>query len=204
MQKNKNLITVILLAILVVPMTIQLSTTTTTQAAVAPINIPVPLMVYAEPNPVGIGQPVYISMFFTKPLSTGAAFGGTTYTNMSLNIVKPDGTNKTMGPFTSDTTGGVGGISFTPEVTGNYTVQAFYGGQTVTVTDMYTGQVTSIFNILPAISQADTFTVQEEPIPGAVVNPLPTEYWSRPIYATNYPWSATWRQLVGLRQASIH
>ena len=36
------------------------------------------------------------------------------------------------GPYTSDTTGGVGGIEYTPDTTGNYTVQAFYAGQTIT------------------------------------------------------------------------
>jgi len=152
-------------------------------AQAANLNVPVYLKVYAEPNPVGIGQPVYISMFFTKPIPNTRLPDGTSqvYTGLTIKMVKPDGTNQTFpstGTYTADTTGGVGGIVFTPNVAGNYTVQAFYAGQNIT-----TGE-----HIMETMSPPDTFTVQEEQIPGFVVNPLPTEYWSRPIYSTNYAW----------------
>jgi len=193
LQKTKKIATLILLAVLVLPMTIQIANTATTQAET--MNIPGFLKVYAEPNPVGVGQPVYISMFFTKPLGTGGMFGASLYTNMSLHIVKPDGSNVTMGPYVSDTTGGVGGITYTPEVAGNYTVQAFYGGQVLEGINTY--------NILPCISEADTFTVQDEQIPGSAVTPLPTEYWSRPIYATNYAWAVLGGNWWGLGKPSF-
>ncbi len=185
MQKKKNFITVIILAmILSVPMMIQLSAIAPASAAE---DMPVYLKVHAEPNPVGVGQPVYISLFFTKPIPVVGAFGGATlYTGLTLNLVKPDGTNQTLGPYVSDTTGGVGGIEFTPEVEGNYIVQAFYTGQTISGN---VGPTTYTYNILATNSEPETFTVQTEPISGNPVTPLPTEYWSRPIYATNYGWS---------------
>ena len=131
MIKTKNFAAMILLAILVIPMTIQISQLSPAQAA--PLDVPVYLRVYAEPNPIGIGQTVYISLFFTKPIPVPGAFGGATlYTGLTLNLVHPDGTNTTLVPYISDTTGGVGGIEFTPTVAGNYTVQAFYGGQLLT------------------------------------------------------------------------
>ena len=42
---------------------------------------------------------------------------------------------------------------------------------------------------MPAISEPAYFTVQEDPIPGFPWVPLPTEYWSRPIYSTNFEWA---------------
>ena len=178
MQKTKNILAIVLLIVLTIPLMIQVSQLQPAQAV--NLNVPVYLKVYAEPNPVGIGQPVYISMFMTKPIPNTRLSDGTSqvYTGLSINMIKPDGTNQTFGPYKADTTGGVGGISFTPEAAGNYTVQAFYAGQNIT-----TGE-----HIMATQSDPDTFTVQEEAIPGFVVNPLPTEYWSRPIYATNYAW----------------
>ena len=192
--KTKSLIAMILMILLTVPMMIQVSQIAT--AATVPLDVPVYLRVYAEPNPIGIGQTVYISLFFTKPIPVPGAFGGATlYTGLTLNLVKPDGTNSTLGPYTSDTTGGVGGIEFTPTVAGNYTIQAFYGGQFLSGGGGY--------NILPTQSEPDYFTVQTEPITGFQQNPLPTEYWSRPIYATNYAWSVLGGNWWGLSKPAF-
>jgi hypothetical protein len=188
----------ILLIILTVPMIIQVSQI---QPAAAAEDMPVYLKVYAEPNPVGVGQIVYISLFFTKPIPiVGSAGGGSLYTGLSVNLVKPDGTNTTLGPYTSDSTGGVGGIEFTPEVTGNYTVQAFYKGQTIS--GVVSGTTLS-YNILPTQSETVTFEVQQDPIQGNPIVPLPSEYWSRPIYATNYQWAELGGNWWGLGKPSF-
>ena len=156
---------------------------------------------YAEPNPVGVGQTVFISLFFTKPIPVvGAAGGASLYTGLTLNIIKPDGTNQSLGPYVSDTTGGVGGIEFVPTTTGNYSVQAFYKGQTISGT--VSGAIVT-YNILPTQSDTITFTVQHDPIPGTVLTPLPSEYWSRPIYATNYQWSQLGGNWWGLGKPSF-
>ena len=152
MKKTKNLIAMILLVVLTVPMIIQVSQIA---PAIAADDMPVYLKVYAEPNPVGVGQVVYISLFFTKPIPiVGSSGGGSLYTGLTVNLVKPDGTNTTLGPYTSDTTGGVGGIEFTPEATGNYTVQAFYKGQSIS--GVVSGQ-TLTYNILATQSDRSHF-----------------------------------------------
>ncbi len=198
MQKTKPLIAMILLVLLSVPIMMQVAQPASAAAAE---DMPVYLKVYAEPNPVGVGQTVYISLFFTKPIPiVGSAGGASLYNDLTLNIVDPKGVNTTLGPYTSDTTGGVGGIEFVPETTGNYTVQAFYKGQTISGN---VSGVTLTYNILPAQSDAITFTVQEEPIPGNSLVPLPSEYWSRPIYATNYQWSQLGGNWWGLGKPSF-
>jgi hypothetical protein len=198
MQKTKTLIAMILLVVLTIPTMIQISQIAPAAAA---SDMPVYLKVYAEPNPVGVAQTVYISLFFTKPIPVvGAAGGASLYTGLTLNIVKPDGTNTTLGPYVSDTTGGVGGIQFTPAATGNYTVQAFYKGQTIS--GIVSG-VTLTYNILATQSEAITFTVQQDPIQGLPLTALPSEYWSRPIYATNYMWSQLGGNWWGLGKPSF-
>jgi len=167
----------IFLAILIVPTAIQISQVDTAAA----LDVPVYLKVMAEPDPIGVGQTVYISLFFTKPIPVIGAFGGgSLYEDLTVVITDPDGQNQTLGPFTADTTGGVGGIEFTPSKIGEHSVQAFYPGQDLTGGD---------YHIMATQSESDKFTVQEESIPGFYVNPLPTEYWSRPIYSTNFAWA---------------
>ena len=186
MQKTKSLIAMILMILLTVPMMMQVSQITVQ----AQLEMPTILLVHAAPNPVGVGQAEFISLFFTKPIPTT---GGERYQSLTLKVVKPDGTNETFGPYTCDSTGGVGGILFTPTVVGNYTVQAFFPGQT-----LVTGMI-----LLPTISAAITFTVQEDPILSYSSPPLPTEYWSRPIYATNYWWAELGGNWWGLGKPSF-
>jgi len=188
LQKTKTFLVMILLATLITPIAYQLLPTTS-----AGIPIPVPLMVHAEPNPVGVGQDLYLSLFFTKPIPG-------TYTDLTIVLVHPDNKNQTFGPYTSDTTGGVGGIVFVPEVAGNYTAQAFYKGQNITVTS---GGQRIEYDILPAMSAPVNFTVQDEPISGTPMVPLPTEYWSRPIYSTNFAWSQLGGNWWGLGKPSF-
>jgi hypothetical protein len=197
-MKVKLSLVVAVLIVLLVPTVMQIAQPAIAQTA---NDIPVYLKVYAEPNPVGVGQVIYLSLFFTKPIPiVGSSGGGSLYTGLTLDIVKPDGSKTTLGPYTSDTTGGVGGIEFTPEVTGNYTVQAFYKGQTISGR---VGAATLSYNILPTESEVVTFVVQEERIQGRPTVPLPQEYWSRPIYATNYLWSQLGGNWWGLGKPSF-
>ena len=198
MQKVKLSLLVAVLVILIVPSVMQIAQPVIAATAE---DMPVYLKVYAEPNPIGVGQVMYISLFFTKPIPiVGSSGGGSLYTGLTVDVVKPDGSKTTLGPYTSDTTGGVGGIEFTPEVTGNYTVQAFYKGQTISGV---ANGVTLTYNILATQSDVVTFVVQDQQIQGQPLVPLPTEYWSRPIYATNYMWSQLGGNWWGLGKPSF-
>ena len=156
-------------------------------AAAAPVNLPTFLYVNASPTPVGVGQTVYITLFVTKPVPTltGGYSLGQDYLNMKINIVKPDGTNITLGPYESDATGGVPAVTFVPTVEGNYTFQGIYPGQ-VLGTNPNNGLV---YNLDPAVSPAVTVAVQANPVSYWYSSPLPTAYWTTPIYASNYGWA---------------
>ena len=148
--------------------------------------------IIATPNPVGIGQELYIQFRIDKvsPTSTGVE-GGDHFEGFTVNITKPDGTIETKGPYGTDATSGSFFI-YTPTVTGQYNLQANFPGQWINGSQYsYAGPVPNT-NInrwyKSSTSEIATLIVQEEPIPSWPNNPLPTEYWSRPIYAENKGW----------------
>ena len=123
---------------------------------------------------------------------------GDLYTGLSITITAPDGTKTTMGPYTADATGGVGGLSFTPTQLGNYTFQGTYPGQTLKSGTTYNGTIE-----LPSTSTIRHSNRTTRPNTDILSPPLPTQYWSRPIYATNYALGSPWRQLVWIRSAIV-
>jgi outer membrane protein assembly factor BamB len=180
---SKTLFALILMIVLTIPMITQLPIYT---KAASTMNVTDYLYVNAAPNPVGVGQTIYINLFFTKPIPDATGFGTSIYTGLTINIVKPDGTNETLGPYTADMTGGVGGLSFSPAAIGNYTFQGIFPGQS-----LGTGSMGTTYNMNPALSPPVTIVVQQEPILYYSGSPLPTQYWARPIYANNFNWAQT-------------
>jgi hypothetical protein len=188
--KTKKTASIALILLLTISMSIAIFSTSVQAAN----EIPTYLFIRAEPNPVGVGQPIYINLFLSKPTATaGMGSTGDLYTGLTYVITAPDGTKTTMGPFTADATGGVGGLSFTPTQLGNYTFQGSYPGQTLKSGTTYNGTIE-----LPSTSPIDTVTVQQDPIPTYSSPPLPTQYWSRPIYATNHGWASLGGSWFGL------
>jgi hypothetical protein len=157
-----------------------IGTLMTITPSVQAIDFPTWIITSASPSPVGVGQPVYINAFMTKP-NQGANMGtaGTRFEGLSIVITAPNGNKETFGPKQADATGGIF-MTYVPTATGNFTVQAFYPGQNITDVNKYLGSQSSVV----------TFTVQQDPIPTTPQNPLPTEYWSRPIYSTNFDWGS--------------
>lgn len=82
------------------------------------------------PNPAGIGQSVNVGFWIGQAPPTAGTIYGDRWTGMTVKVTLPDKTTKTLGPFTSDDTGGTH-TEFTPTELGNYTFQMFYAGQTL-------------------------------------------------------------------------
>ncbi|MGD6851084.1 MAG: PQQ-binding-like beta-propeller repeat protein [Candidatus Bathyarchaeia archaeon] len=134
----------------------------------------------AGPNPIGVGQVLTLNFFMASPLLTSQIA-----TNWTVLETQPDGSQVLLGPFVSDTTGG-SYTTITPETTGNYTFQAFFGQQTLS-----NGVIA-----LAAESNVVTVTVQEEPVQQGyyAITPLPTEYWQTPVTAENVQ---EWYKITG-------
>ena len=154
-------------------------------------NAAVPTQTYAfiaaNPNPIGINQPLQVSMWLADPPPTAAGAGGDRWQGFTVTITKPDGTVENRGPLKSDA---VGGAYFTyyPSMTGGYTFQMHYpGGQTMTGFSFFTGAFDNTY--LASDSKVYSITVQQEPITDPSGAPLPTSYWTRPINGENHEWS---------------
>jgi hypothetical protein len=112
--------------------------------------------------------------------------------NMTVYVTLPDGTKTTLGPFTSDITGGTTTI-YTPQQTGNYSFYMTYGGQTLTLAP-YAGDYDEPSQSLPV-----TLTVQSTSVSNVPFTPLPTQYWQTPINAENVQnWDAITGPWLGL------
>ena len=176
-------------------------------------QIPTYAYVVGAPNPVGVGQEAHVYLWLD---SVYGAAGGTTavigtngstasaallsnnyrFRNYNLTITAPDGTTTTqVFAVISDTTSSQF-TKFTPTQVGTYTLKFTFPGQfygengngyekSILIGDYY----------LPSSASA-TLTVQQDPIPAAITSyPLPTEYWTQPIYGENSYWfsiSSNW------------
>jgi outer membrane protein assembly factor BamB len=191
MQTLKNKTMAILIAIF---LTLSMSASTmlmpTVSSHTPPWTVPTYTYVSVSPNPVGVGQTVNVNFWVNIPPPTQIGVYGDRWQNLTVVVTKPDGSKTTLGPYPSDATGGTF-TTYTPAATGNYTFQSFFGGQTLTNANPAPGVAPNIAvndTYLPSKSTVFTLTVQQEAIPGVFVNPLPSTYWTRPIYAENTNW----------------
>jgi hypothetical protein len=145
-------------------------------------QIPTYAFILASPDPVGVGQYVHVIMWLDKP-KVGAAIGNDIrFHDFKLTITKPDGKTETQTwSIIQDPTSSQG-YNYAPDQAGTYTFKFDFPQQTETSLNANYGDIY-------LASEASThITVQEEPIPYPAVYPLPTEYWTRPIYGENPNW----------------
>ena len=138
----------------------------------------------AVPNPVGINQPVlfHVGIF----LQLGSVEMG--WEGLSITIERPDGETDTIDNIRTDSTGGTGAM-YTPTMTGTYYCQTHFPEQELKWTysrgtDVYTAGTI----MLASESEVLELVVQEEAITYYPGQPLPSEYWTRPIDAQLREW----------------
>jgi len=166
-------------------------------------NIPTYAYINAAPNPVGVGQTVSIYLFLTNYYYGATIFNDLKFHNYELTITAPNGAVTTqtfaviMDPTSAQHT------SFVPTQVGKYNLTFTYPGQVYTQTtpisypmgvpvgpNPFTNDT-----FLPS-SASTTLTVQQAQLPAPFTgSPLPTAYWTRPIYGENTGWwpiSSNW------------
>ncbi|MGB8275394.1 MAG: hypothetical protein WCF16_09035, partial [Alphaproteobacteria bacterium] len=188
-------------------MAISLIALPTANAHTPPWNIPTYAYIVAAPDPIGVGQTAHVYMWLDAVF--GAA-GGTTpsvgtngsttssallsnnyrFHNYQLTITSPNGTVTTQTfDVISDTTSSQF-TRFTPNEAGIYIFNFTFPGQDFNTYDHYENSILVNDTYLGS-SASTTLTVQEEPIPEPITSyPLPSEYWTRPIYGENTDWWA--------------
>jgi hypothetical protein len=190
-KMNKNKIATAFALFLMFAMTFSLVALPAGNAHTPTWTIKTYAFISVEPNPVGVGQQAFVNFWIDKVPPTASAQYGDRWNNFEVTVTHPDGTTENLGPFTSDDTGGAH-TTYTPDKTGNYTFVFNFPGQTVeganpgptgTYQPQYVGD-----HYEASTSQTATLVVQQEPIQSYPSTPLPTNYWTRPIYAENLDW----------------
>jgi hypothetical protein len=136
----------------------------------------------AMPNPVNAGAQTLVHFGITEPI--GTAQDG--WKDLTVVVTAPDGTNETLGPFKTDSTGATA-TNYVPDTSGNYTLQTFFPQQDWSGV---TYKASSSDPLTLKVVDSTVETVAQYP---AV--PLPTEYWTRPIDAQARDWytiSGSW------------
>jgi hypothetical protein len=132
------------------------------------------------PNPIGVGQQVWVTMWLDKlpprDVPGGPSPGGfLRFENYTLEIIKPDGTKDTMGPYQSDFVSSAY-IQYTVDQQGVYSFQFIFPGN-----ELYSvrvaGQPPTTDYYKPSSSPEVQLTVQQDPITEWPAAELPTGYW---------------------------
>jgi hypothetical protein len=131
------------------------------------------------PNPVGVGQEVLLHIGITTQLNDQSEG----WEGLWVTIDRPDGEQDIIDNVRTDSTGGTG-RNYVPDIAGNYTFITHFPAQNAT--DYWGDPVP----YAASESEPVVLVVQEEPITFYPGNPLPTEYWSRPIDPALREWSA--------------
>ncbi|MEM2107868.1 MAG: PQQ-binding-like beta-propeller repeat protein [Candidatus Bathyarchaeia archaeon] len=191
---NKNKTTIALASILMFAMAMSLFALPIANAHMPPGTKASYAFMVAAPNPVGVGQRTYISMWVDIVLPSADVLNDIRRRNYTLTITDPDGKpEKFQWDVIQDTTG-IQFMSYTPTKVGTYTLKFDYGGQIFTwgtnTPFIGTNWIYQNDTFLPATTTI-TLTVKEERLPDPITSyPLPTEYWARPIEAQNTDWWA--------------
>jgi len=163
--------------------------------------------IVASPNPVGLGQQVLVNFWIADPLPTANVGLGQFRSGYKVTITKPDNTTEVKTKFVLQ--GGLGGkdvnylggayFVYFPAAIGEYTFKFDYPGEVIYVNlpngannwNATTDKPVNPNYNYTALPSTYTYklTVQTEKVADVFKVPLPTEYWTRPIYGQNYWWS---------------
>jgi hypothetical protein len=158
-------------------------------------EIPTWAYLSAAPNPIGVGQQIIIVMWLNDYPRTAIGAYGDRWDNMYVDVTLPDGSEETLGPFTSDPVG-TAYTNYVPTQAGEYTFIFRFEGDTLTGEPYPPGESGIIMGgaafigdvYLPSTSQPVTLTVQQDPVQEYQETPVPEGYWTRPIYGANREW----------------
>jgi len=176
-QKNKIL--ALIAAILITTTAIPLFAFENASAEITMKSYP---YIGAMPNPIGVGQ----ETLFHLGISAQTAWPQPGWTGITVTVTKPDGTTQTLGPFTTDTTGGTG-TNYVPDQVGTYYLQTNFPQQKC---QYAAAGIPANTTMLASQSEKFPLVVTEEARTFYPDVPLPEEYWTRPINTQFRGWGA--------------
>jgi hypothetical protein len=216
-SKKKAMTSLITMSLMMIMM-ISVFALPTDKAHSPPWNMPTNAYVSVAPPVIGVGQSTVIVVWLdrTSPTSTGTS--GQHFAGFLLTITQPDGTNITIGPWSTGGAMASDFKTFTPTQPGNYSIVFSWPGAIIEAGDQpYVNTQIDIGDIwMASTSKPCTLTVTNDQVPNYPEPPLPTDYWTRPITNINRNWNTlasnwlqgTWLQsniqTVGTGPMSAH
>lgn len=181
-QKNSFRIKPLTIAlILTLSMSLFIVAASTTSAAdPEPLKAKSYPFIFAVPNPVGAGQETLFAVGIDAAI--GNAHSG--WEGLSLTIERPDGKTDKIENIRTDSTGSTG-VPYTPTEAGTYYCVLHFPEQEV----KYPGNLPVGTIMLASETDKYELIVTEEPVPTYPGQPLPQEYWTRPIHGMLREWS---------------
>jgi hypothetical protein len=126
-------------------------------------EVPTQISLNVTPNPVNLGQIVNLGLEVNQSLPSNLPLKNGT--GITIRVTYPDGSNRTLGPFTTNPNGEISTTTaFTP--IGNYSLKALFPSQSV-------GDI----HYLPSSSDVIILTIKQptnEPTPNPSITPTPT------------------------------
>jgi hypothetical protein len=185
-MNKKYLLSLLIIAILSTPLLMSAIPSADAQITV---RDPLPIFAYvgAYPNPIGVNQIALVTYRVDQPGGGLNVYTGG-FNGSSVTITKPDGTTETKSNLPMDPTSS-GWFTYVPTEVGTYTFQMHFPGAEYTVEGPWYNPGLTTWKYDADDSSIVPLVVQEEPIPDYGRSPpLPTEPWTRPIYAENKGW----------------
>jgi hypothetical protein len=201
-SKNASLVVTLILA---VSMTIAIIPTQFVSAHTPAWQIPTYAFVAVAPNPVGVGQSIHVFMWLNVPHDAAAIANDYRFHNYQITVTSPDGQKSTTTYDTIQDTTSSQFFIMTVDQVGTYIFNFTFPGNNI---NDYSHANDAFVNdtYLPS-SASTTLTVTQEELPEPISSyPLPTEYWTRPIYGENNYWwtiSSNWLGQGAPRYAGI-
>ncbi|MCL5949844.1 MAG: hypothetical protein M1490_05145 [Candidatus Bathyarchaeota archaeon] len=211
MQIDKNKTAATLIAVLLILSVGSMTLMLNASAHSPPWTYKYYARIHVAPNPVGVGQNTLIVAAVNWAMPGALYQNDIRPENVTIIVTKPDGTEQKYHYDSAPDSGGSAFVTFTPDKAGNYTVKVIYADTVYRWNSTNTPNLSSTYNqyygdIWLGSTAETTFTVQDEPVGNITVWPLPTEYWTRPIFGDNYQWqtiSSNWLAGASAGGASI-
>ena len=203
MKILKNKIAAITIAIFfMLSMSASMTLVPTTSAHTPAWQIPTYAYIEAMPNPVGVGQQVDIFFWLTNYYYGTSVINGLNFHNFKLTIVAPNGAITTQ-TFANINPTSAQDFLYIPDQVGTYNLTFTYPGETYPTpgltSNVPAANAAYINDTFMPTSASTTLTVQQEPLTGPTTSePLPTNYWTRPIYGLNTNWYSISSNWLGL------
>jgi hypothetical protein len=176
MQKTKNkTLAIVIISILSLSICSAMLSNNLASAHSPPWTITPVAYTYAAPSPCGVGQPALIFGWLNYVINGALVTNDNRFENYQFIITAPDGTQEHFDFDKVMDTTSAQAFSYTPKQTGVYNITFIFPGQTFDFGGAYQGDYYTPANA------TYLWTVQEEPATVLQQNPLPSEYWARPI-----------------------